>query len=281
MNENVVEKLEERHFMLIEQIKSISVNSLARLGSIILNSVIFFSIVPTLLFLGYMVNEKFFSYDLFSIGFFGISSFYGVIAFFMILFSLFFTLWEFFVTEYVIEADKQKKEENNHQSLFFYIKNNFKRDNKTVVNIVFSLIVNLFFIGLGIYTNESIFWFLIGICSLITIHFAIVVYANGLTVLYSLFLIFGALVFAGITNLSYTASMVKFGMNSFGVGGGQPVIIKTIDKNQTIITGNLILLSPETVFVSTKNQDNYFVHIINRSSNIDIIINNKKEIQVK
>jgi hypothetical protein len=246
----------------------------------ILSFYIYSTILPMLMFIIYMKENSFFSYDFFINGLFGLSIFYYLIVFFIAIFSFFLTSSLFFIFEVLIKISPHFKYIRRliKKNKFHYLLNKYR--DEIFIAFLF-LIINLIIdISLFIKANDAIqsfFIFILLVCSSATIHISYLSFAKVKTKLISLLFTSSIIIFSGLFFIDKTANLVEFGLQYFGVGG-HDVKINNIDNNATLINGKLLLLSPDNVFIIKELDDNKSIlSIVERSNNISInIYNNKK-----
>ncbi|MGS2744523.1 hypothetical protein ACU6TU_13160 [Halomonas sp. LS-001] len=198
-------------------------------------SSIYFSNLPVILFLVYMHENGFFSYDFYERGVFGMKAFFGLLVLMILITS--FMLYAF---------------------VFPFIK--WKVKNKLeVVNLVGMSILSgvmwLFF-GLMVYFSEWLDWELfvyVGlVCLLLVIHIAMILYAVPKLQFVSLAVIATLSLVLTFHFREAAANLVGSALHGFGSGGG--VCVKITDTEERYhIAGRLILASPEYVYIQRAN----------------------------
>lgn len=219
----------------------------------------FLGLYVYIIFLAYMGNYKFFSYDFFeNEGNIAMNIISLSTAYFLILISLLLT------GGFVI---------------FFIKKNNNKRYNQNLklswnkylmgLNIIFIFVIVSFLYATR--NDKSIFadipWILFLIMISIFINFHIVsIFLNSIkTQLLSTILLIGFLIpFILFTYYPYTSQLLSISLKTFGINNSKVNIINTINKDIKI-KGELIFLSPKNIYLIDENKKSI---IIGRKNNM-------------
>lgn len=264
------------------KIKQATKEIIYKIMSALLSSFLFTNILPIFMFIIYMQEKSFFSYDLFTSGLFGMNVFffYGILTIFLLIF--FMTSSLFLGVGIIVKSicPKLKKEITTptfcKYDRVIMGKQEYKKYlGKAIVFFVIVLIVNIIFIQ-AIYkqnplTTDYVTLILI-MSSIMTVHFSIVFYIKAKFSILSLLILFPISVFILFSNSDKTAHIVEFGLETFN-SANKIVIIKDIN-NAEVFRGKLLLLSPENVFISTnENNETNRTRIIKRD-NIIIDIKN-------
>lgn len=254
------------------------------LGSL-LSSFLFLNLLPTYMFIIYMKEKGIFSYDLFSNGVFGISVFffYGIML--IILLAIFMTSSLYFLIGYFVKkkcnCENSKKpryckydykEEEKLSEDGIYQKSEFPEKEYRDLFIV-SIIINAFLIYGMTTINQSIVHliFLLIICVILTLHFAIFIFLKAKFTIYSLLILFPFSILILFTYSPQTADIISFGLHSFN-SSNKIVDVKDMNNN-ILLSGKMLLLSPENIYVYTQeNNETNSTQIIKRDN---IIINIK------
>ena len=259
--------------MIFEKLNSISKETFYKILTLILSSILFTNILPILMFIIYMKESMFFSYDFFLNGLFGLNIFFFFIVITIIVYSIFITSSLFFITEIFIKKKKLKI------GIFPFLKNEYKE--KLII-----LLTTLFMNGLLIFLlilnlldkNEllSYFIYINIICVILTIHFANVFYAKAQYGFKSLLVSFSLIIFVAIFNIEKTADLVKYGLEKFGSAGKEVKLIN-INNSNVFYKGQVLLLSPQNIFITNKDTNKTILTIIKRDNIIiEMVTKNTK-----
>jgi len=226
-----------------------------RVLSAILSSFLFTNILPIFMFIIYMKEKAFFSYDFFIGGLFGLNVFFFFTVLLILTFSLVVTSSLFFLTGIIIKKFKKIRLE---KSDFFLL--------------IFSLLINILIIYIFIELSDKnktkfqfdYFIFLSVLSTIISIHFAIVVHAKAKYSIFSLIFFFVLIVQIFVVESKKTADIVGYGLKLFN-SGEKYIEIKNINNN-FITSGEMLLLSPENVFITTKENNQTSIKIMKRDN---------------
>lgn len=214
-----------------------------------INTVIFswiLSFYVYILFLAYMRNYKFFSYDFFGDdGFFAMNILSLITAFFLIIISLFFT------GGFVIFFIKKVKNITDSNKLALYW-------NKYLIILNIILIISIVVFLYETSNNKNTFatasWILFLMMISIFINFHMV----------SIFLIGFSVPLMLFSCHKYTSQLLSISLTTFGIANNKVSIINI--TNQDIkLTGKLIFLSPKNIYLINEKKEPL---IIERKNNI-------------
>jgi len=220
-----------------------------KLISILLSSFILPNVV-LLLFIVYMNNGNFFSYDFFIDGIFGMKLFFIITMFTTFIMSLMFT-------GSIIAILGKKKYQYSVIKDFWWI---------FLLNILWLLI---FILGAYIKLIPwEWFLFLFIISFSISTHLSIMLFYDAKNQLISFLIFMFTITFFTIFLSEQTARLLSMGLKSFGIGG----YIKTeiTIKDNKIEKGKLILLTPKTVYIKPSNSKGVKIFQINYIESIYI-----------
>lgn len=193
-------------------------------------SSLFFSNIPVLLFLFYMMDYSFFSYDFFSDGVFAISVFYITIIAMILSFSgLCFG-----------------------SIILFIGKFKYKKDYKwrfIIISVIFNMVLSLFF-GCLIYKTSLFLLLLMFLISLAVImHISILMYEKASKQLMSL-IILVSVIFIIILNMRQETNLLLAKvLSKFGVGGDIQVQLISKSEPDMVLNGRLKLVTPDNIYL--------------------------------
>ncbi len=259
--------------MIFEKLNTLSKETFYKILTFILSSILYTSVLPIMMFIIYMKESMFFSYDFFMNGLFGLNTFFFFIILMILTYSIFITSSLFFIIEIFIKKRKLK------MRLFSFLKNEYK---EKIIIFLATFSVNVLFIAIFISAfwnnNEllSYFIYLSLICIILTIHFSNVLYAEAKYGFISLLISFSFITLVGILNIQKTADLVKYGLEQFSSAGNDVKLIN-INNNNIIFEGEVLLLSPENIFITNDDNNKTIMSIIKRDNVIIQIVTNKKK----
>jgi len=199
------------------------------------------SFIPFYLFIIYMHKNKFFSYDFFVDGVFGLNTFVVAIAILFVFLSLYFYGFILFAK---LGIQEQKDKGKNGYRLV------------TWIFIFVSFFMHVLFFELSLAKNKPylILW-LMGISAVFCSFFYSFVgqgFKKSLQNWLSPVLFVAASILLPFLNQDVTAEVVSMGLRSFNMGGGKSIQIleKNKDKqDDSEDVGELILLTPQNAYV--------------------------------
>ncbi len=207
------------------------------------------SFLPYYLFVIYMHKNKFFSYDFFVDGVFGLNTFVAASALLLIFLSLYFYGFILFAK---LGIQQQKNEGKNGYRMV------------TWAFIFTSILMHILFFQLSLaYDKPYLFIWIVGISAVFCAFFYSFV-GHGLK--QSLHNWLSPVIFIAtsmllpLVNQDTTSEMVSITLRSFNMGGYRNIKIfdKSHDKQETVEqTGQLILLSPKNAYI--RDNDNKLV----------------------
>lgn len=222
-------------------------------------SSLFFAFLPIILFVIFMNDESFFSYDFFTNGLFGMKIFF----LFSLTIVVFSSLMLFCVFVLLIENFYKKtkiNDENDTNS-----NKNQLNDKKTISWVLF---INVFSHALFIMVFSNLdklgfYLYLASIGFFISFHIGMILYAKSQHKLVSLVILIPMVIVISITLGKHTSQIIKIGLKQYGVGGDVEIIIQPKFNDNNKIRGKLVLLSPNRIFY--KKDDSPFISIVERS----------------
>jgi len=200
------------------------------------------SFIPFYLFLIYMYNNSFFSYDFFIEGVFGLNIFIIASALFLVFLSLYF--YGFLLTAKLGIIDQKRNGKNSYRwftwGLFFI-----------------SLILHYFLFVAALSQNKlyMLFW-IMGVSAVFAAFFYSFV-GHGIkknTKNYLAPIIFMAVsILLPFFQQNATSGMVSIGLKSFNMGGGKNISVKDISNKlkPSTIKGRLTLLTPRNAYLKS------------------------------
>ncbi|QYJ93265.1 hypothetical protein [Shewanella spartinae] len=201
------------------------------------------SFLPFYLFIIYMHENSFFSYDFFVEGIFGLNTFIVAAAILVIFMSLYF--YGFFL--FLKLGIQQQKEEGRNGYRFI-----------TWMFILVSVLIHVMFFELSLANDKPylVLW-LMGISAMFCAFFYSFVghgFKKNLQNWLSPILFIAASIFLPFFNQDVTSEVVSMGLRSFNMGGGKSIQI--VDKSQNKkaafeVAGRLILLTPKNAYINS------------------------------
>jgi len=218
-----------------------------------------FVLVPNiamLLFLVYMAEYNFFSYDFFLEGVFGMKWFFiTTIIFLVVTASVFYSPMIF---------------------LFLYKKRNVVVWPLWIIYGILSVVFwgyagNLVFSG----SSPERVIFLVAICFVISVHLVTLTCYDAKTQFFSMGSLIVVIVFSSFNYSRQVAEIVSIGLKSFGVGGDLSVVVKD-DKSGAESSGKLKLITPQNIYMIADDSNNLSVYSLNHVASYTIKIEGKK-----
>jgi len=207
------------------------------------------SFLPFYLFIIYMHENSFFSYDFFVEGVFGLNTFIAATAILLIFMSLYFYGFLLFLKLGI----QQQKEEGKNGYRFI-----------TWMFILVSILMHGVFFELSLVNDKPylVIW-LMGISAVFCVFFYSFVghgFKKSLQNWLSPILFIAASIFLPFLYQDVTSEIVSMGLRGFNMGGGKNIQIVDRSQNRQAETkdvGKLILLAPKNAYI--KNSDNKLV----------------------
>lgn len=224
---------------------------------------------PSFLLLIHMKEEKFFSYDIFFSGIFGVNVFTA--SLFIIISIISFGMW---LGIFLLAGRIYRKVKRSKSTV------DCDGDNKPKIDWASCSLLfctSIFFHGIVLYASYTTGdWGKGGWVYALTFLFAII-FARLVTTPWQGVLINWKLSLVGIivsaivpVFLSPTFSdITKVGLQQFNVGGGMPVVVKRISDNSVVESGALLLLAPRFVYIRSADGG---LDVFARSNNVHIDI---------
>lgn len=211
--------------------------------SYIVSSFILVPNIAMLLFLVYMAEYNFFSYDFFLDGVFGMKWFFITTVLFLV------------VTASILYSPM----------IFFFL---YKKKNIVIwpLFIIYGLLSVLFwlFVVISVYSgsNPERVMFVVVICFFISVHLITLTCYNAKAQFVSMGTLIVIIVFSAFNYSSQVAEVVSIGLKSFGVGGDLPIFVID-DKSGTKHYGKLKLITPQNIYMMIDESNNLSVYSIN------------------
>lgn len=235
-------------------VKSATVEGvLAAAASSLFANLVFLPLLSIALFVNYMAQHDFFSYDFFLEGVFGMKLF--VVS---MLIGLIVTSFGLFGSGLLLYARKRGRSVNKSLIVVVYI-----------INAFFVLLV-----GLKFFDPESreytLFIFLLAIylCG----HFGVFFFASFKFKVGSLVLLFVVSFWGVFSEQEFAEKLLSIGLRSFGVGGQIPIEIYSEDGK---VTGTLILLTPKYVYYKEDHDKALSIQSLDKIKKIHHVSRNK------
>jgi len=226
-------------------------------GLSVLASSVFFAWLPMFLTISYMSYHGFFSYDFFAHGVFGMQTFFYVMMVSLILISLTSFSWLLILMKRKFKGK---------------ISDDPKRSRNAIVgSVVLTAFTALVIAAILISSEQPLliaqyvsFWLMV--CLFITIQIGTLLFRNWEahfpTLLVLICLTFYSLIYAK----PFVAAGYGAVLQHFQVGGGSLAQIVGQDSGRIIISGNLLLLTPDRAFIKTT--DTQVIQVVNRTNTI-------------
>ncbi|MDO6815977.1 hypothetical protein [Cobetia amphilecti] len=220
---------------------------------------------PSFLLLIHMKEEKFFSYDIFFSGIFGVNVF--TISLFIVISIISFGMWS---GTFLLARRIYWKVKRNKSAIDLGCNNKPRVD---LVSCMLLFIASIFFHGIVWYASITTGdWGKAGWVYILTFLFAII-FARLVTTSWQGVLInwkfsLVAIIVSALAPifLSPTFSdITKVGLQQFNVGGGMPVVVKRISDNSVVESGALLLLAPRFIYIRSEDDG---LDVFSRSNNI-------------
>lgn len=210
-------------------------------------SILFIWLFPKLLFLIYMGNEGFFSYDFFANGEFGLRVFFSASELLLVIASL--------AMFGIILPIVQKQTTGKTDKFLFLF---FGLMNILVISIVI-------LVALSSKTNEWSSILTIGaVAFFICLHISYLIWKPPSKQLRSFIALVFVIFYLSIFLSSQFATALKLGLRYFGAGGGTIVTIQDREgRLSPQIKGELVLLSPEYVYLRINGEQRITIFPLN------------------
>lgn len=244
---------------MIAQLLKHRKNEMYRAAMVGLSS-IFFANIPLLLFLVYMAHHGFFSYDFFSDGVFGLKVFFFLTSIFVVVTSLAIFAW-------IVPLIERWK-----TGIF------------SIWTFLGFAIFNVFVCFVVLLAMDDIDWlrvvFVTVIGFFITCHIAFLIYAEPADQWRSLVSVIFVVTMMSLRGGEQASSVLSSALKVYGVGGGVEVLLESTRSDVKPLTGKLILLSPDYIYIKRSGSDE--VSTIHRSEfNIVTVVKNNKSSEAK
>lgn len=208
--------------------------------------------VAMLLFLVYMAEYDFFSYDFFLEGIFGMKWFFFTTVLFLI------------ITASVLYSP----------IIFWFL---YKKRNLTIwpLWIVYGLLSIGFWVyaGILIYSdvNPARIIFVAAICLFVAIHMMVLTCYSSRAQFISMAALIFAIVYSSLNHSAQVAEVVSIGLKAFGVGGDLPIVVRG-EKNDFEVPGKLKLITPQNIYMVDESGSNLLVYSLSHVSSYSIEI---------
>ena len=219
---------------LLGKISSVPKELWWRVLSYFMSAFIFVPNIALFMFLIYMAEYNFFSYDFFSDGIFGMKLFFFTTMFILIMASV------IFFSPILLYVGKKKGREVDMTSFVF--------------SIVSSIIIWLIFILKVIEAEDrSQIAFIMLICVFIAIHIGTLLFYRAKIQLASMVVISSLVIIFSLGNSASASKVVSIGLKAYGMGGDLPITI-TSSQNSLISKGSLKLITPNFIVFEPEGQ---------------------------
>lgn len=231
---------------IIERIGSIPLEVWWKGLSYVLSAFFFIPNITLIMFLIYMGEHDFFSYDFFTEGAFGMEWFFLATA--LALFGMSILIYS--------------------PLLLIFAKKTGKHVKKSSYWIV-AFISGIIWLGL-IYkacNGEDLYHmaFVLGVCILLMIHLITLIYYNARKQFISLFLITTSIILLSVTYPTQASKVMSIGLQAYGVGGDLPISI-TNAQSGTMAKGKLKLITPKHIYFSPDKEGGIATYSLNNVS---------------
>lgn len=246
MSTTFLKELKNKHLKNIEMKIELILRKVARwtiardmTGHIIvwIATPILISFLPIIAFLIYMHECGIFSYDFFINGSLGLNTFFIISAFFTLIFGLITTGSIIQIIAMLSKKMRDEKIKIDDWLIFIYL---------LIVNVmvcVTSLKVNFELESIRLLT-------LVGFA--LNLHIGMILFGRGKLKFVSLIVFISIVIPSLLFFHKSTASLIMIGMQKFNTGGNANVAIYNESNNTVIISkGDLVLLSPENIYIQT------------------------------
>lgn len=217
-------------------------------------STIFFSILPIVWFIVFMHENKIFSYDFFTNGMFGLSIFFFFALFLLLVLGFFYVGFISFFIIYLYRKKTHPNTNSGYISIYLFIVN--------AIMILITFTIKKLNMSTDFYTYIIIF-------SILTFSYiGIVIAGKGLHKFIILIIFIGFFILSIFQYHYVISTLIETGLLRFRMGGNIQTRIINNKNNKPIVTGSLVLLAPNKVFLrdnnTTKifNRDNIIVELL-------------------
>jgi hypothetical protein len=221
--------------ILITKIKSVQTEVWWRTLSYILSAFFLVPNITMIMFLIYMGEYDFFSYDFFTEGVFGMKLFFVTTAFFLVITSL----AVFSPVLLIVGKIKQKKIDKQFYVISFFF---------TIITWLL-LIVKAFSGG-----DIPKALFILGMCAVIIAHISVLMFFKAKAQFISLGAITFCIVFMSLNWPTQSSKVISIGLQAFGSGGDLPITI-TNAQSGIITKGKLKLISPKFIYFTPSMEE--------------------------
>lgn len=221
--------------VLIDKVKGLPKEVWWKLLSYLISAFIFVPNITMYLFLIYMAEYNFFSYDFFIDGIFGMKLFFLTTSIFLI-----FTSVVIYGPALLYQAKKNGVVIGNKT---FFV--------SCLITFIILLTLTIMFVNEGDYKRAL---FVLAICGLIIIHLSILLFYKAKSQFISLVMITFGIFFLSFNYSEQSAQTISIGLKTFGVGGDLPITITDAQSgNKT--EGKLKLISPNNIYFTPDNNE--------------------------
>lgn len=211
--------------------------------------------LPSYLFLIYMRENRFFSYDFFVEGVFGLNTFIVAAAVILVILSFYF--YGFFIL-LKLGLQQQKKEGKNGYRFAAWV--------SFFLSVFMHVVLFEFFLEIG---KPYFFFWLMGISAIFcALFYSLVGYGfkRSIQNWLSPVLFLAASIILPFMNHGVTAEMISMALRNFNMGGGKNIQIES--KNEEVEykgEGKLILLTPRNAYIESVDEKLLIVPISNHT----------------
>jgi len=234
---------------IVNKVKSIPTEFWWRGLSYILSTLFFVPNITLIMFLIYMGEHNFFSYDFFIEGVFGMKLFFLTTAIFLFITAII-IYSPIFLALAIKKAKKDKKIPKSACLTVFFVS-----------GLTWFMIIYKAYNGADLYRMA----FILGICFFIAGHLATLIFHNAKTQFISLFAVTAGIIFFSVNYPAQSSKAISIGLQAYGVGGDLPISI-TNSQSEAIIKGKLKLITPKNIYFSPENGGGVATYSLNNVS---------------
>lgn len=216
-----------------EKFKSIPKEYFWRSLSYLVNAFLFLPNITLLMFIIYMGEHNFFSYDFINEGIFGMKLFFFTTTLFLLLSSI------------VL-----------YSPIFFYFakQTGHKIDSSSKIIIFIVTLITWVTIGFNISSGSDYgrAIFILTLCAIMAFHISILFFLKAKSQFISLLFVTTSIIFISVNFPTQASQAISIGLKSYGVGGNLPISIKN-SQSGAITNGKLKLITPKNIYFSPDN----------------------------
>ena len=222
-------------------------------------SLTFFHLYSKTLFIVFMANEGFFSYDFFSSGGGGLEIFFATGELMLIILSISSLGFVIPIIEWIYKKKFPLK------AFCFWLPINF-------------FIASLLGIGVSKSGNATFLFFsvIFGLAVFINIYIGILLHHTAKRTFRTLCILLGMVISLTAIAPEQISELLKIGLSVYRVGGDIPITVT--DKSGAIKQGTLVFLSPDNVYLRLLNKTE--ITVLRRGDSLDIAIGKKTKVKI-